>query len=459
MQPSLNRRLVALLILSIVALAFAGNAGAETYPFSPQEPALESALVPSEPFEASSSTGTFRAIEIELGLTYSPAKPEEPEPGSDTATLTPEQDPLAGMPGVEPVPLPTPGPAPAPVARKRGPAYEVPDRPEVAAFVERFQTGYRRAVVERWLTRAGRYVDMIHEVLIGRGLPEELLCTAMIESGFDPIAVSRAGAKGLWQFMAPTARKYGLRVDKWADERLDPEKSTRAAAAYLRDLYAAYGSWPLAHAAYNGGDVRILRAMKNLKSSDFWDLTRGRHLAEETKNFVAAIQAAILIAREPERYGFVVTPEPPLQYETIRISGGTKLARLADEAGIDPAALRALNPELRMGQTPPGEGYALKVPVGGADKVRVVLEREAAKRSMVATAGTRRGTSVAARVPDGVHVVKPQDTVGGIAKRYGVSVAELRRWNRLTEESRIRPGDRLRVAMVAPHEEGQGGFR
>jgi membrane-bound lytic murein transglycosylase D len=259
--------------------------------------------------------------------------------------------------------------------------------------------------------------------------------------------------------MAPTARKYGLRVDKWADERLDPEKSTRAAAAYLRDLYAAYGSWPLAHAAYNGGDVRILRAMKNLKSSDFWDLTRGRHLAEETKNFVAAIQAAILIAREPERYGFVVTPEPPLQYETIRVSGGTKLARLADEAVIDPAALRALNPELRMGQTPPGEGYALKVPVGGADKVRVVLEREAAKRSMVATAGPRRGTSVAARVPDGVHVVKPQDTVGGIAKRYGVSVAELRRWNRLTEESRIRPGDRLRVAMVAPHEEGQGGFR
>ena len=113
-----------------------------------------------------------------------------------------------------------------------------------------------------------------------------------------------------------------------------------------------------------------------------------------------------------------------------------------------------------MGQTPPGESYALKVPVGGADKVRVVLERDAAKRSVVATAGARKGTPVAAHaVRAGVYVVKPQDTVGGIAKRHGVSVAEIRRWNRLTEESRIRPGDRLRVAMVVTREDGQGGFR
>ena len=455
MQPSLSRRHLALLVFSFVALGVSGNAGAETYPFSSEESSLEAPLVPSEPPEGSAPSGSFRAIEIELGITYSPGKPEEPEAGSDTAALVGDQwDPLAGMPIVEAVPVPEAQ------ARKRGPAYDVPDRPEVAVFVERFQTGYRRAVVERWLTRAGRYMDMIREVLIGRGLPEEVLCTAMIERGFDPIAVSRAGAKGLWQFMAPTARKYGLRVDKWTDERLDPEKSTRAAAAYLRDLYAAYGSWPLAHAAYNGGDVRILRAMRNLKSSDFWDLTRGRHLAEETKNFVAAIQAAILIVRGPARYGFVVTPEPPLQYETIRVSGGAKLARLAEQAGIEPAELRGLNPELRMAQTPPGESYALKVPVGGADKVRVVLERDAARRSAVAATASHKGTPVTARaVPDGVYVVKPQDTVGGIAKRYGVSVAEIRRWNRLTEESRIRPGDRLRVAMVTAREDGQGGFR
>jgi membrane-bound lytic murein transglycosylase D len=177
---------------------------------------------------------------------------------------------------------------------------------------------------------------------------------------------------------------------------------------------------------------------------------------------VAAIQAAILIIRDPERYGFVASPEPPMAYETIRVNAGTRLPRIADGAGIDPAELKALNPELRLGQTPPGEAYALKVPVGGADKVRVVLERDAA-RAMVAS--TRRPASgpthvAAARpAPDGVHVVKPQDTVGGIAKRYGVSVAEIRRWNRLSEEARIRPGDRLRVAMAPAREEGQGGFR
>ena len=453
MQPSLNRRFLVLLILSTGALVLPGSAGAETYPFASQEdPVLEASLLPAEPV-VTAPTNTFRAIELELGLTYPPLKREEAEseaePGPDAPASLADVPPLS----------PAAEAAPAPPAR-RGPVYEVPDRPEVDAFVDRFRTGYRRAVVERWLTRAGRYADMIREVLVQRGLPEELLCTAMIESGFDPVAVSRAGAKGLWQFMAPTARLYGLRVDRWADERLDPEKSTRAAARYLKDLYAAYGSWPLAHAAYNGGDVRILRAIKAVKSTNFWDLTRGKHLAEETKNFVTAIQAAILIFREPERYGFSVTPEAPIRYETIRVAPGTRLDRLAAEANLEMGDLKTLNTELRLGQTPPGDPYALKVPVGDADKVRVAIEREEAKK-MLAT--SRRPATLAGvrTVPDGVHVVKAQDTVGGIAKRYGVSVVEIRRWNRLSEEARIRPGDRLRVAMASPmaREEGQGGFR
>ncbi len=457
MQPAPNRRFLMLLILSTGALVLPGSAGAETYPFAQQDPVLEASLLPAEPV-VTTQPSPFRAIEMELGLAYPPLKRDEGEQGSESPLDPETPESLADVPPLSPS-APTAESAPAAHAR-RGPSYEVPDRPEVHAFVDRFRTGYRRAVVERWLARAGRYMDMIRGVLLQRGLPEELLCTAMIESGFDPVAVSRAGAKGLWQFMAPTARLYGLRVDRWADERLDPEKSTHAAARYLKDLFAAYGSWPLALAAYNGGDVRILRAIKAVKSTDFWDLNRGRHLAEETKNFVAAIQAAILILRDPERYGFSVTPDAPLRYETIRVAPGTRLDRLAAEGDLEAADLKTLNSELRLGQTPPGEGYALKVPVGGADKVRVAIERDEA-RKMLAT--NRRPATLAGvrTVPDGVHVVKAQDTVGGIAKRYGVSVAELRRWNRLSEEARIRPGDRLRVAMASPvgREEGQGGFR
>ena len=456
MQPSLNRRVLVLLILSTGALVAPGRAGAETYHFAQEDPILEASLLPAEPVVTNSSH-TLRAIELELGLTYPPLKQDAGEQGSEATPGIEAPESLVDVPPLSPS-SPLADALPTPHERS-GPVYEVPDRPEVHAFVERFQTGNRRAVIERWLTRAGRYVDMIRDVLRQRGLPEELFCTAMIESGFDPVAVSRAGAKGLWQFMAPTARKYGLRVDRWADERLDPEKSTHAAARYLKDLYAAYGSWPLAHAAYNGGDVRILRAIRAVKSTNFWDLTRGRHLAEETKNFVAAIQAAILIVREPERYGFSVTPDTPLRYETIRVAPGTRLDRLAAEADIEPGELKTLNTELRTVQTPPGEPYALKVPVDGADKVRVAIERDEARKML---ANRRPATLAGVRtVPDGVHIVKAQDTVGGIAKRYGVSVAEIRRWNRLSEEARIRPGDRLRVAMASPvaREEGQGGFR
>jgi hypothetical protein len=476
MQPSINRRLMVLPLLIVGVLALPGKAAAsESYLFSLKGPGEETALLPSEPSEPMAS-GTYRAIEVELGLVPLPVKREADEDssvagGSVDPPLNPPTDPgdtMGGPPlmvGLPPLSSPAgpSSPAIASLGRKRMPPYEIHDRLEVRQFVDRYQTGYRRAVVERWLIRSGRYLEMIREIFAQRGLPEELIFTAMIESGFDPVAASRVGARGLWQFMAPTARLYGLRVDRWTDERLDPEKSTRAAAAYLKDLFTMYGSWTLAQAAYNGGAVRINRAIQNLKTTDFWQLTRGRHLAEETKNFVAAIQAAVVIAREPERYGFSVTPEPALRYETIRVPEGTKLPRIAADSGIDPVELERLNAELRLGQTPPSEPYALKVPPGGADKVRVVLEREATQRAVAAASRRGSGAVASARRPaEDVHVVKPQDTVGGIAKRYGVSVAEIRRWNQLSEQAKIFPGDRLRVAMartVTREEGGQSSYR
>ena len=172
-------------------------------------------------------------------------------------------------------------PTPAMIRPAPAPAYRVQLNEHVRYFLDRFQTGYRRAVMERRLARSGRYLPMILDIFRQKGLPEELVFTAMIESGFNPVAVSHAGAKGLWQFMAPTARLYGLRVDRWIDERLDPEKSTVAAANYLTDLYKTFGSWELVQAAYNAGEMKVLQAIQGIGPRDFWSLRRQPALLRE----------------------------------------------------------------------------------------------------------------------------------------------------------------------------------
>jgi membrane-bound lytic murein transglycosylase D len=332
-------------------------------------------------------------------------------------------------------------------------AYPVVVNPQVQRFVDRF-TGARREVVTLWVGRAGRYLGMIRDVLKARGLPEELAYTAMIESGFNPVAVSRVGAKGMWQFMAGTARGYGLRVDQWIDERLDPEKSTIAAAAYLHDLYNMFGSWTLAQAAYNAGEVKVSRAIRATGSSDFWTLAKTNHLREETRDFVPAIHAATLIAQDPGRYGFEFTDAGPLAIETVSVPASTDLRRVAPRAGIALDTLRALNPVLVRAVTPPGDAWQLKVPAGTRAEVMSALMPPAKPRLPAKAA---RGATLRPAASRGdVHVVQPKDTLRSIAKQYGVSVSNVLRWNRLEAQGRIRPGDRLRVASVA---DGQGGFR
>ena len=336
--------------------------------------------------------------------------------------------------------------------------YPVSVNPQVQYFLDRF-TGDRREVVNLWVGRSGRYLGMIREVLKSRGLPEELAYTAMIESGFNPVAVSRMGAKGLWQFMAGTARRYGLRVDHWIDERLDPEKSTIAAASYLHDLYNMFGSWALAQAAYNAGEVKVSRAIRATGSSDFWTLAKTNHLRPETKHFVPAIHAATLIAQDPARYGFEFGEPGPLRIETVSVPPSTDLHRLATKAGITPRALQTLNPVLVRAITPPGGPWQLKVPAGTRADVLTALAPPPGPRRP-APGVAKRGTVRASASGDAVHVVRPRDTVTSIAKRYGVAVNDVLRWNRLAEESRIRPGDRLRIADVRPSvSDGQGGFR
>ncbi len=342
-------------------------------------------------------------------------------------------------------------------------SYQIQQNDQVLRFVEQFQTGYRRAVVERWLTRSGRFLPMALDIFRQKGLPDELVFTAMIESGFDPVAVSHAGAKGLWQFMAPTARQYGLRVDRWLDERLDPEKATVAAANYLTDLYKTFGSWELVQAAYNAGEMKVLRAIQGTGTRDFWSLADSRFLRDETKNFVPAIHAVTIIGQEPEQYGFSVSLDEPLTYDRITVPRGTNLKHVASLSGIPLEELARLNSELRLKQTPPDSPYRLKVPRGSGPALQAGLDRETEVRkvSVASRTGDRgKRVQVAERVKSGVHVVQPRDTIGGIAKRYGVSVQELSRWNDLDNGARIFPGDKLRVASVVRRADSeQGGFR
>ena len=321
------------------------------------------------------------------------------------------------------------------------PAYPVMLNAQVQFHLDRF-TGSSREVVTLWVHRSSRYLAMIREVLRTRGLPEDLAFTAMIESGFKPDAVSRVGAKGMWQFMAGTARRYGLRVDRWVDERLDPEKSTIAAASYLNDLYRQFGSWALAQAAYNAGEVKVTRAIQKTGSRDFWALAQSRHLRRETKEFVPQIHAATVIGRDPDRYGFDFDEVDPVAFDTLTVPPATDLRRLATSAGLAPGDVRALNPTLVRGVTPPGGPWTLRLPAGERERVAAAL----VPRRAPGMAGSKHVEVSHAAATGDVHVVRARDTVSGIARRYGVSVDDVMRWNRLDSQDRIRPGDRLRVA-------------
>jgi peptidoglycan lytic transglycosylase D len=334
------------------------------------------------------------------------------------------------------------------------PEYSVTMNSPVKYFVDRFTTS-RRDVVGLWLRRSGQYLGMIYHVFRAKGLPDDLAFTAMIESGFNPVAVSRVGAKGLWQFMAPTARIYGLRVDRWVDERLDPEKSTVAAARYLNDLYARYGSWELAQAAYNAGEVKVDRAIRGTGSTDFWDLRESKYLRRETKDFVPAIQAAMVIGRDPSQFGFEPSALAAPDVERVTVPASTDLRKLAASSGISAQTLRSLNPVLIRGISPPGGTWEVRVPDGTREAVMAALSPRRPKVALVAAQPTRRTTGV------GVHVVRTRDTVSSIAKLYGVSTNDVVRWNNLENSDAIRPGDRLRVTSLRPAVEldGQGGFR
>jgi membrane-bound lytic murein transglycosylase D len=336
----------------------------------------------------------------------------EPDEGDADLADVPDAQPGAGEPWEEPTVSVPPG---LPV-----PAYPIVVNAPVEALIDYF-VEKERDRFGLWIARSGRYLPMIRRVFRERGLPEELAYTAMIESGFSPRAVSRVGAKGMWQFMEATARRYGLVVNRWVDERLDPVKSTVAAAQYLGDLYGMFGHWFLAQAGYNAGEARVARAIQRARTSDFWALTQTRHLPDETKMFVPQILAAAVITQEPTRYGFDVTLEAPLSFDEVLLKRALDLDTIARLADVSVEAIRELNPALLARITPPFGTYTLRLPAGVGQRFEVALR-----------------AAVPSSLPSWmVHKIQRNQSLAEIARKYRTPVARLAELNHL-------PGGRLR---------------
>jgi membrane-bound lytic murein transglycosylase D len=311
--------------------------------------------------------------------------------------------------------------------RKKESDFDIPIviNTKVEQFIQYFQTTFRDKF-GTWLARSEKYIPFMKNLLKEQGLPEDLVYIAFIESGFDPYAYSRSKASGLWQFIRWTGKRYGLRVDWWVDERRDPEKSTIAAAKYLKDLYETFECWYLAAAGYNAGEYKIIKAMKRYRTEDFWKLTKYRYLKRETKNYVPQMIAAALIAKDPEKYGFTdVEYEEPLQYEKVKVPELTALSLVAKACETSLEEINDLNPELQRGVTPPNEpDYEIKIPSGKKDLF--LKNFEALEPLEPFKFKTYR--------------VKKGDTLGRIAKSYRVDLKPLLEINHLKKKSRISKG-------------------
>jgi membrane-bound lytic murein transglycosylase D len=308
-----------------------------------------------------------------------------------------------------------------------------------------FFTSEKKRVFANWLKRSRRYVPMIKEILKERGLPEDLVYLAMIESGFNPKAYSPAKACGPWQFIYETGGRYGLRGNFWIDERRDPEKSTVAAAKYLTDLFNQFGHWYLAAAGYNAGERRVEKAIEKHNTNDFWELSKYNALPRETREYIPKLIAASIIAKDPERFGFGnIVYEEPLRFVEAKVPGGTLLSAIARASSMNVEAVRSLNPEILRGITPPyTEEYRVKL-AASTDVARFTERLEAS------SGGERRIKDII------VYKVKKKDTIAKILKRYGVGIEELSLVNDCDNQLRIRPGMALNIPKFSgpSHENG-----
>ncbi len=300
---------------------------------------------------------------------------------------------------------------------------------QVEFYLDFFQNR-QRPTFTKWLERSGRFLPMIQKHLKEAGLPLDLAYLPMIESGYSLTAYSRARAAGPWQFIRSTGRHYGLKVNSHEDERRDPTKATLAAIEFLSDLYKEFNDWPLAVAAYNAGGGKIRKGLRKYKVDNFWDLAQHRYLRSETKLYVPKLIAAIIIAKNPAKYGFTdIKYQKPLEFDVVNVPRWTSLRSVAAACGADYDELRDLNRQLRQRITPPGRAsYPLKVPVGKKEIVAKNLKK------VYPVVTTKYKT----------HVVRPNDSLSKICKLYNIKKLTLLKTNKL-QSAQLHKGQRLRI--------------
>ncbi len=307
---------------------------------------------------------------------------------------------------------------------------------EVLSFLNFFQTPRGRAIVETGLRRSGRYREMIGRVLHEEGVPQDLIYLAQAESAFQPLALSRAGARGIWQFVAYRGMEYGLRHTWWIDERQDPEKATRAAAQHLRDLYGQFGDWYLAMAAYNCGPGNVQKAIERTGYADFWELYKRNVLPRETRNYVPIILALTLIAKDAAHYGIQVDPEQPVPTDVVKPGRAIDLRLVAETIDVDVDTLRNLNPALLRLATPDDPSFEMHLPVGSAEKFSAEIADIPADKWV----SWRR------------HRIEAGETLTSIAKKYRVTPAAISDANNLDRHAALDVGEKLIIPAAAPVE-------
>lgn len=371
--------------------------------------------------------------------------------------------------------------------------------PTIEQWISYYAEGPGRSYLEKAIARSVPYLAPMERIVKEEGVPVEVIALVYIESGFDMSATSHKRAVGPWQFMPRTAGRFGLRVGKYVDERRDPELSTRAAVRYLKYLYGLFDSWTLAAASYNSGEGRVLRAMENQNTRDFWSL----QLPRQTMEFIPKVAAVLAILSDPERYGFNLPSPGPADYDVVEVNGPVTLSAVASLCGSSRDSLEALNPALLRGITPPGsDSFPLRVPPGTGkvcreelSKIRyhivsrgetlsqiaarydisvssvaranaisnphridpgvlltippVLVSTSAAKAGTALTSAAKAGmalASAAGRAVDIIHyTVRPGDSLWRISAKFGTSVAQLARWNGLGDSHKIKPGQVLKV--------------